>query len=131
VKEIRLVLIVALVLISLGGMALHARIHPLINTTTGEFEPEYLPAAIIGLVSIILVPLLFLKKRTAAWGYLLNGMAVILGTIFMAHFSLSTINFNQPLFKLILSSTLADILILWGKFMVGKAVYDSYMMKLD
>jgi len=49
----------------------------------------------------------------------------------MAQFSI--VNFKGPLTfeSIILNSTFADIAILWGKFSVGKAIFDLEYLKTD
>jgi hypothetical protein len=66
---------------------------------------------IVGLISVLIIPLLFAFKKTVHWGYLLNGFVVIIGTITMAHFSLV----SRPLWP--------DILILMTKFAIGRAIF--------
>ena len=66
-----------------------------------------------GSLSIIAVPLLFSFKKTYSYGYVLNGMLAIIGTILMAHFSIAHWP-AQTTFASIMSVTLPDILILWS-----------------
>ena len=82
-------------------------------------------------MGILLVPLLFSFKRTLDFGYVLNGFLVILGTITMAHFSI--VHLPQPFTfgTLLLKTTLADILILFGKFFVGQALFDLELHGYD
>lgn len=117
-KYTKLLLVFALVCVSLGGWLLHLKIHP-----PGRSTVNYIPF-ITGIVSIIIIPLLFMFKKTVHWGYVLNGMTVILGTVTMAHYSLK--NFPETLtFKVIfIYSTLPDIILLFTKFFVGKALFD-------
>jgi hypothetical protein len=59
------------------------------------------------------------------YGYLLNGLIVIYGTVFMAHFSIAEISVKSlPPEAWFLKSTLPDIGIAWGDFFVGKSLYD-------
>ena len=55
---IRSLCIAALVVIALGGLLLHLRIHPYEN------NPSFLINVVCGIVSVIIIPLLFLFKRT-------------------------------------------------------------------
>jgi hypothetical protein len=75
-------------------------------------------------LGIVVVPLLYLFKRTISYGYVLNGFFVIVGTVTMAHFSI--VHFPSPfaLKSIFLNTLLADILLLWGNFFVGKALFD-------
>jgi hypothetical protein len=54
----------------------------------------------------------------------LNGFSVIVGTVTMTHFSI--VHFPSPfaLKSIFLNTLLADILLLWGNFFVGKALFD-------
>jgi hypothetical protein len=115
---IKTILLIALITLSLGGFLLHLRIHP-----PAKNYSNLIPA-VSGILSILVVPVLFSFKKTLAYGYVLNGFQVIVGTIVMAHFSI--VHWPNPttLGSVILNTTLADILILWGKFFVGKSLFD-------
>jgi len=119
------VLLAALTAISLGGFLLHARIHPVAH------NPANLIPALSGLLSVIAIPLLFSFRRTLVWGYVLNGFTAIVGTVVMAHFSIA--HWPQPATvpAILLNTTLADILILWGKFFLGKALFDLELFGYD
>ncbi len=126
------VLITALVLIALSGLLLHLRIHSFIvkepNTQQLIFDGTRFFSFIFPLLDIIFVTLLFLKRNTALYGYLLNGFIVIYGTVFMAHYSIAEMFAKSiPPVQMILKSTLPDIGIAWGDFFIGKALYDLYM----
>ena len=78
---------------------------------------------------VVIVTALFCSIRTVPLAYLLKGMFVIFGTVFMAHFSISELSQGpHPLMDWVLKSTLSDILILWVGFFIGKAIYDSYTL---
>jgi hypothetical protein len=104
-KHIKIMLILALFFVSLGGGWLHFAYHPAAKTGFG-----WVPL-IAGILSVLVITPLFAIKRTIRWAYLLNGFTVIAGTITMAHFSLQV----APIW--------ADILILWGKFAIGRALF--------
>jgi len=124
-KMIKGTLLFGLFFLALGGWLLHLRIHPLAK---GQF---YLIPFISGIVSSIFLPFLFCFRPTLAWGYIINGFLAIIGTITMTQFSI--LNFKGPvsLENIILNSTLADIAILWGKFTLGKALFDLEFLKSD
>ena len=111
-------LIAALVVLAVGGFLLHLRIHP-ITRNHANFIPF-----VSGILSIVIVPLLFSSKRTISFGYVLNGMLVILGTIVMGHFTI--VHWPKPFTvgAILLQTTLADIALLWGKFFVGKVLFE-------
>ena len=111
--RLKTALVAGLFFISAGGLFLHLFIH----------EPQknafaWVPMA-IGAISIVLIPWLFCFRKTLNLAYLLNGFAVILGTVTMGHFSIV----KSPLF--------ADIFILWAKFALGFAIYYTEIFKLD
>lgn len=103
---------------SLGGFLLHMRIHPFTENMS------FLTNFVTGILSIIIVPLLFLRKETIHYGYILNGFITIIGTVTMAHFSLAHLPAPLTPAGIFLKTTLPDILILWSKFFVGKALFD-------
>ena len=102
---------------ALGGW-LHLQIHP-----PASKAGNYIPA-VCGFISVIIIPLLFISGQQLLSRISLNGMTVIIGTITMAHFSIQ--NFPQilNLKTILLGTLLADIVLLWAKFAVGKAIFE-------
>src|ERR1035437_6351274 len=100
---IKSLLLVSLTTLAIGGFLLQLRIHPLTEHSYGVVP------FISGLLSILLVPCLFSFRKTLDYGYILNGLLVILGTITMVHFAI--VNWPQPVsFESVLfKTTLADI----------------------
>ena len=77
------------------------------------------------LADAVVVTLLFCSKRTSVYGYLLNGMIVIYGTVLMAHYSIDELTIKgAPLQDWVVKSTLPDIGISWADFFVGKVLYE-------
>jgi hypothetical protein len=122
---IKTILLIGLVTLSIGGLLLHSRIHPATE------KDENLIPAIIGVMGIVVVPALFWFKKTIAYAYVINGFAVIIGTITMAHFSIAHWPKETTVKTILLGTLLADILILWGKFFIGKAVFDLEFFGYD
>ena len=122
---IKSTLLFALIAVSIGGLMLHLRIHPYSKNTS-----NLLPL-LSGILSVIVVPLLFSGRKTISYGYTLNGFLVIVGTIAMAHFSV--MNWPQPpsVESILLKTTLPDILVLWTKFFIGKAIFDLELFGYD
>ncbi len=122
---IKTTLMVGLVVLSLGGLLLHLRIHP-VSDNSSNFLP-----LVSGILSLIVVPPLFLSKKTIGYGYTLNGFLVILGTIGMAHFS--WIRWPEPatIGSIMLKTTLPDIAVLWTKFFIGKAIFELELFGYD
>ena len=115
---LRLVLILAIFFLALGGWLLHLRIHPI-----AKDAENYIPL-VAGFISVFLIPVLFIFRSTISFAYLLNGMTVIIGTITMTHFSIENHPQVWTLQTILLGTCLPDILMLWGKFAVGKALFD-------
>lgn len=126
-------LLPALVLLSLSGFMLHFRIHNFmmpdpVHKGLTVFDGKFFFASLFSLIDLLAVTALFCSRRTAVYGYLLNGLIVIYGTIFMAHFSIAEILAKGiPMNEMLLKSTLPDIGIVWVDFLIGKGLYDSYM----
>jgi hypothetical protein len=114
---VRSTLFASLIALAVGGFFLHLRIHPF-----PQHSSKLVPF-ISGILSIVLVPALFSSKKTISYGYVLNGMLVILGTVTMASFSLAARPNPLSVQALLLKTTLADIALLWGKFFVGMALF--------
>ena len=112
-KKIKILLIFGLFFASLGGGWLHYLIHPYAKVAYG-----WVPF-IVGLISVLVVPILFYFRKTLNLAYLLNGFAVIIGTIAMTHFSLVL----RPLWP--------DILMLWAKFFIGRAIFCLEVYPMD
>ena len=128
----RRMLLLALFIMAVAGLLLHLRIHPFLapdklNPSLSVFNKANFLAFIFPLVDVVLVTALFMSKRTAVYGYVLNGLIVIYGTVFMAHFSIAQfIAQAVPPSKWIINSTLPDIGMAWADFFVGKALFDFY-----
>ncbi len=116
--HIRSTLLGALVTLALAGFMVHARIHLIAQ------NPAFIVPFIAGILSIVAVPALFWSKKTIAYGYVLNGFLCIIGTVTMAHYAIA--HWSDPTSPpdILLKSMLIDILIVWGKFFVGKALFD-------
>jgi hypothetical protein len=122
---VKSMLLMGLIVISIGGLLLHSRIHPVSDKYIN------LIPAICGVLGIIVVPILFCFKKTIAYAYVINGFAVIIGTITMAHYSIANWPKETTLKTILFGTLLADILILWGKFFVGKAIFDLEFFGYD
>lgn len=114
-KELRAA-IWALLLISLGGLLLHVRIHP---PTEDAFD--WLPVA-FGVLGVLVVPALFNYRGTAAWALLLTFAGVVIGTITMAYYSVTHWQGPVTVDAVLLKSTLADIVILAAKLPLAVSI---------
>jgi hypothetical protein len=108
--------ILAIFLIALGGLLLHIRIHTL------EASAFNIAPRIIGIISIVVLPFLFNSKKTASAAYVLNLIAIIAGTIGMAYFSITTWTGEVTVTRVILESTLADILVLFARLPIAHKI---------
>ena len=115
--------ILGLLLISLGGLLLHLRIHP-----PTEEASHWIPA-IFGTVSVIVLPLLFNSPRTVAIAYILNAVSVVVGTVTMAWYSIEHWQGQVTWNAILLESTLADILILSAKLPIAHIILRHFRPK--
>ncbi|MDX9715012.1 MAG: hypothetical protein RBT37_06265 [Dissulfurispiraceae bacterium] len=129
-------LLAALFLIALGGFLLHYRIHHFmipdpLNPENLIFSKTLFLASLLPLIDMFVVTSLFIWRRTAAYGYLLNGLIVIYGSILMTHYSIAQFSIKAiPLSDWWLKSTLPDIAILCADFLIGKTLYDIHTGKI-
>jgi len=114
----RSALIWALVVLSLGGWAMHGRFHPLSKGMV-MLIPLVMTSA-----DMVVVTLLFLRRETANIAYLLNGLFVIYGITTMTHFGM-TMAAGAGLLRGA-AIMLPDCLVLFSDFLVGKALFDGY-----
>lgn len=122
-QKVRMLLVAGLFFVSLGGWVLHMRIHP-----PSKLADNYIPF-IAGLISITLVPAMFLFRRTLAYAYVLNGMLVIIGTITMTHFSLVHPPEIVTPVTISMGTLFPDIVILFTNFILGKTLFELEMLK--
>ncbi len=122
-QNIRLLLIAGLVAASLGGWLLHLRIHqPSANAI------NWLPF-LTGIVGIVVVPAMFMSKKTFPFAYIINGMLVIIGTIVMGDVSIKHLPQHFTLLTIFVGTLFADIAILFTNFFIGKALFELEMFK--
>lgn len=117
-SNLKTTLVIGLTILSLGGWLLHVKIHPY-----SENMANLIPF-ITGLISIVLLPLLFSMRKTIHFAYILNGLICIFGSVTMAHFSLVKMSGPLTIKWLFVDSLLKDIFIVWGRFAIGKAIFD-------
>lgn len=127
-KEIR-ASIWAIFLLSLGGLMLHLKYHPV-----DESAFHWLPA-IFGGLGVLVLPFLFNSRRTVALAYLINLAAVIAGTIAMAYESWEVVEEMQKqqqaitLEWVVFGSLLKDIIILLAKVPLGHQILRHFRLK--
>lgn len=94
---------------ALGGFLLHYRIHP---PSRDSFN---LIAFLFPLFNAIILPFMFLHRKTMPWAYIINATSVVVGVVVMTWFSIASWKDPITLYHLMFHSTLADSLILIGK----------------
>jgi hypothetical protein len=124
-QVLKTTLVTGLAFLALGGWLLHVRTHPPLA------DADNLVPFISGIISVIVLPAMFWFRPTLAYAYVINGFLVIIGTITMSHFSLVKFGLPTNLNGLLFNSMLPDIAFLWGKFAVGKALFDLDLIRTD
>jgi hypothetical protein len=105
-RHVKAYLILGLFFLSLGGLGLHWPYHNPADQTYG------IVPAVAGAISVVLIPLLFLFRRTLHLAHLVNGFVAIIGMVTMTHFSLVA----RPLY--------ADVAIVMVKFFLGRSIFE-------
>jgi len=109
-------LVISHMLLSLGGLCLHAGLHPPMKSLFFWW------AAPMSAVSLLLLPPLFLRAATVGVAVLMNAFAVTAGAVGMAYFSL--LNPPEPLTlgTILTHSTMAPVCILLCKLPLAQAI---------
>jgi hypothetical protein len=115
IKEIRNV-ILAFVFISIGGLLLHLRIHPLSKNIMNMIP------MLSGICSVFVLPFMFNNRKMYIWAYMINLFSVVIGAIVMAAYSLTHPPEHITAITIILQTTLADILILIAKLPIAGSI---------
>ena len=115
--------VLALVLISLGGLLLHLRIHPPAN----EWE-NWVPV-VFGVLSVIVLPFMFSSRRTVALAYLINAVTVVAGIVAMSWYSIEHWQGPVTWRAVLLNSTLADNLVLLAKLPLAHVILRHFRGK--
>ena len=118
--------VAAIVCLSLGGLLLHLRIHPVSFDPAVPENPVHLIPFITAILGAVAVPFLLGSARTVVIGYLINGMSVVIGTITMTHMSLASPPHPLSVPGILLGSSLAYILVLLPKLLIGHQVLLHY-----
>ncbi len=106
---------------ALGGFLLHYRVHP---PAKDAFN---LIGVLFPLFNTLILPFMFLNRRTMTWAYLINATSVVVGVVVMTWFSVA--NWKDPisLYTILFHSTLADSLILMGKLPLAHSILLDWM----
>ncbi len=111
--------------IAFGGWLLHFNVH-----RPGQDPTDWIPFA-ADVLSLTLLTVLFAIRKTTPYAYVLNGMLVIIGTITMGHVSLRNLPAPVTVGSLFTHTLLADIIIAWGKFMLGSVIFELNLYKTE
>jgi len=103
-------------LLSLGGLLLHLRIHPV-----PESIYHWTPAA-FGLLNTFVLPLLFLQPKSVGLAVLAAWFTVIVGSVAMTWHSATTWFGPADPWSVLLKSTAPDIAILWAKLPLAHVI---------
>jgi hypothetical protein len=122
---VRSILLSAFLTVAIAGFLVHLRVHHISE------NPSFVVPFVAGILNIAILPGLFWFKRTIAYGYVLNGFLCIIGTVAMAHFAIARWYAPTSPPDIVLKSMVIDILIVWGKFFVGKALFDLEIFGYD
>jgi len=112
-KYVKHLLIFVLFLLALGGAIMHYGYHPVAKHFYG-----WVPL-ISAIISVVIIPLFFMFRKTIHWAYILNGFTVIIGVITMVHFSI------------VKSPMIAVTLILIAKLYIGRAIFCIEIFNLE
>ncbi|GAB6183044.1 hypothetical protein [Thermodesulfovibrio hydrogeniphilus] len=128
----KIILIVSLIFLAFLGLIRHYEIHPflILSDNEGRYQFDFTNflATFLSFLDLTLVSLLFCFRKTTVYGYVLNGMIVIYGTVLMIHYSIAQIEISTIAFlDIIKYSTLPYIALAWLDFFLGKALFNTYM----
>jgi hypothetical protein len=136
VNPTRRALLAALFLLALTASVLHLAAHPIFAPDKAHpgatvFRGSFVAASLLPLLDLVVVTWLFSSRRNAAYGYLLNGLIAVYGTVLMGHFGVAALAAlaakpSTPV-EWLFKSMLIDIAIVWADFFAGKALYESWL----
>jgi len=128
VSNVRRTLLAGLFLLAVGALALHLNVHSPLHPPPGRTFNNT-TASLFVLFDAVVVTWLFSKKKTAVWGYLLNGLLVIYGTVMMTHFGWSHNGPGSSLLSYVYHSTTPEIIIAWADFCLGAVLYRLWFIE--
>jgi hypothetical protein len=117
--------LVSLILLSLGGLLMHWRYHPIPLPEAPANHANTVPF-ILGLAGVIIVPLLLSRQKTWLAGYLINGFAVITGAVMMGYLGVSGWGGVPGIETIVFDSMLPVILLSIPKLIIGQRILRHY-----
>lgn len=118
--------IASLVSISIGGLLLHAVLHPVSSALEGDSNPAFFVPLVAGFLSVTAVPILLSLKRTFLLGYLINGMTAVIGTIAMVVPGISHLPAKPEIGSILLDAQIPSAATLLAKLLIGQAILRYY-----
>ena len=115
----------SLILLSLGGLLMHWRYHPVPLPGAPASYANIVPF-LLGLAGVIVVPLLLSREKTWLAGYLINGFAVITGIVMMGYLGISGWSGLPGIDTVIFDSMLPVILLSAPKLIIGQRILRHY-----
>lgn len=131
--RLRHLLLLCLFLMAFGAVGLHLNYHPPLEEleNPGEYVPVFRNIFALGcaLADVVLVTFLFSRKKTAAWGYLLNGMLIIYGTVIMTQYGWLQVHYQEgSLINYFFHPTLPYLSVAWADFFAGAVLYKLWFV---
>ena len=130
IANIRRALIVFMFLFAVGSLTVHFRFHPPFENPGGDgLSFTNSVASVFTFLDVVLVTFFFSRKKTAAWGYLFNGLIVIYGIVFMIHCGWAKISSpGTPLAEYLFTPTSPYIIMACIDFLLGYVLYKLWFM---
>lgn len=130
IANIRRGLLVAMFLFAVGSLAVHFTIYSPFDNPGGEgLSFTNSTASVFSFLDVVLVTFLFSRKKTAAWGYLFNGLIVIYGIVFMTHCGLAkAYTPGTPFFQNLSTPTSPFIILACTDFLLGYVLYNLWFL---
>jgi hypothetical protein len=128
-SRIRRKVLLAMFILACVAFFIHMKAHPPVQDLgDGKKSAVFsnVAASVLCLVDLILVTALFLRRKTAVYGYVLNGMLVVFGTVFMTHFGWAMLPEGSPWWAYAAHPTLPDVAIAWVDFFLGAALFNLW-----
>jgi hypothetical protein len=119
-----------MLLFAVGSLAVHLKFHPPHENPGAEglFFTNSV-AAVFAFLDVVLVTFFFSRKKTAAWGYLINGLIAIYGIVLMTHWGWANTTFpGTPLTGFLFPSTFPYIVMACTDFLLGYVLYHLWHM---
>jgi hypothetical protein len=111
----------ALVLLALAGSLVHPRL------PSGALANQIVSGS-ISFTDLFLVTALFMRRRTALYGFMLNGLFVLFGTVMMGHYSIARyLAAGEKTSVLFLNPGFEGMVTAWADFFVGYALWRAWM----